>query len=68
MEGTEVATDAEDHRHLPVVDIHPLDERADELPLGRPIGRRQPILHLRREGVEVVNHEAELAVEQRRVG
>ena len=68
MLGVQFAADPEDHGHLPVVDRHALDQRPDELPLGGPIGGRQPILHLRGERLEPINHEAELALEQRRVG
>lgn len=68
MLGVQLAADPEDDRHLPVVDLHALDQRPDELPLGGPIGGRQPILHLRRERLEAINHEAELALEQCRVG
>src|SRR4051812_47794876 len=68
MLGTHVVTDPEDDRDLPVVDLDALDQRPDELPLGGPIGGRQPILHLGGERLEPIKHEVQLALEERRVG
>ena len=68
MLGVQFAANPEDHRHLPVVDRHALDQRPDGLPLGGPIGGRQSVLHLRRERLEAINHEAQLALEEGRVG
>jgi hypothetical protein len=64
MLRVQFAADPEDDRDLPVVDLHALDERPDELPLGSPIGGRQPILHLGGERLEALHHEAELALEE----
>jgi hypothetical protein len=68
MLRVQIAADPEDDRDLPVVDLHALDQRPDELPLRGPLGGRQPILHLRGERLEAVHHEAELALEAGRVG
>ena len=67
MLGVQFAADPEDDRDLPVVDLDALDQCPDELPLGRPVGARQPILHLQGERLEAVYHEAELTLEQRHV-
>ena len=68
MLRVQIAADPEDDRDLPVVDLHAVDQRPDELPLGGPVGGRQPILHLRGERLEAVHHEAELILEAGRVG
>ena len=49
--------DAEDHLHHVVGNLDPLDQRADDVALGGPVRRFQPIAHHGREQAQLADHQ-----------
>jgi len=49
MARIEERSDAEHDVDVLVIDLNALDQKADQIPLQRPIDRRQPIANLPRE-------------------